>query len=142
MNAWEMWESRMCDMLCGDYENMDPAFKDLHGFPVKRPPTEFPYSYDEYVQYKVKGFKEANYDAVYSDRLRQWDYEKYCKVCHKVFHNCGGVSFDGRDPKDIERFLSGYLGKPVKLGAVLKGCNVANGNPYWVFFYNERRPSK
>ena len=49
--------------------------------------------------------KEIN-DTVYSDRLYQWDYEKYNKLCEKHFGDKGQY-FSNRNPKNIENFLKG-----------------------------------
>lgn len=110
-------------------------FVDLNGAPVKRTPFTHPYNYDDYVIWKDdSNFDRANDDAVYSDRLYQWDYEKYNKCCMNVFKN-KGQNFKLRNPKDIEKFLSMYFNKQIKLTAVVESCNQAYGNPYWVFFY-------
>lgn len=116
-------------------------YKDLYGNPVKRTPQAFPYSFDEYVQYKATGFNpyDSNYSGVYSDRMFQWDHDKYSEACRIAFNNQGGQYFDHRDPKDIEHFLSVYFDKPIYLKAVLKGCNQATGYPYWVFLYTEKQ---
>lgn len=111
-------------------------FVDLDGNPIKRTPFTHPYNYDEYVIWKDKDFDEKIHSAVYSDRLYQWDYEKYNKCCHEVF-KVKGQHFGKADPKNIEKFLSMYFDKDIKLKAVTQGCNQADGNAYWVFFYEE-----
>ncbi|MBQ7825816.1 MAG: hypothetical protein IJ337_05640, partial [Clostridia bacterium] len=70
----------------------------------------------------------------YSDRMLGYDREKYNAACQQVFSN-KSQSFDNRTPEDIERFLCLYLGKPVKLMAILQGCNASNGFPYWAFLF-------
>lgn len=113
----------------------DSRFVDLNEKPIKRTPFSHPYNYDEYVIWKNScGVDNSN--AVYSDRLYQWDYEKYNKCCQETFKN-QGQSFDKREPKEIEKFLSMYFEKEIKLTAVTQGCNQATGYPYWVFFYEE-----
>ena len=123
-----------------DYEMQnryyDSKFVDLNGEPIKKTPFSHPYNYDEYVCWKDRNFNREKCDAVYSDRLFQWDYEKYNKCCQEVFKN-EGQYFDKREPKEIEKFLSMYFGKKIKLTAVVQGCNQATGYPYWVFFYEE-----
>lgn len=116
-------------------------YKDLYGNPVKRTPEDFPYSFDEYVQYKARDFNpydDSKYSGVYSDRMFGWDHDKYCEACRIAFDNSCVQYFDRRDPKDIEYFLSVYFDKPIYLKAVLKGCNQATGYPYWVFLYTEK----
>ena len=66
---------------------------------------------------------------MYSDRLHQWDYEKYNRCCQKVFKN-EGQQFYQRNPKEIEKFLSMYFDKQIKLTAIMQGCNQSSGFPY------------
>ena len=112
-------------------------FVDLKGNPIKSTPFSHPYNYDEYVIWKDENFNEEKSSAVYSDRLFQWDYKKYNKCCQEVFAN-DGQYFYNRDPNKIEKFLSMYFEKEIKLTAVTQGCNQATGYPYWVFFYEEK----
>lgn len=45
-----------------------------------------------------------------------------------------GQYFNNRKPEEIEKFLSQYLTNRIKLTAIMEGCNVSNGFPYWIFF--------
>ena len=121
----------------GYLENVSLGFVDLNGNPVKRTPFTHTYNYDEYVIYKDENFKEEKCDVVYSDRLFQWNYDKFNRCCQEVFKNQGQY-FSERDPKEIEKFLSLYFEKEVKLMAITQGCNASTGYPYWVFFYKEK----
>lgn len=107
-------------------------FVDLNGRPIKRTPFSHPYSYEEYVIWK--GDYNENNDAVYSDRLYSWDSEKYNECCQKVFNDKRQI-FNGSKPEDIEKFLSLYFEKEIKLTAIVQGCNAGNGYPYWAFCY-------
>jgi len=111
------------------------CFVDLNGKPVARDKYQYPYSYDPYVTFK--GEYLENDSAVYSDRLMQWNFSKFEESCKKVFGD-ERQYFDNRIPKDVETFLSMYLNKNVKLTAIMQGCNVGNGYPYWIFFYRSR----
>ena len=122
----------MCMNIFG--EVVEPQFVDLDGNEIKRNPFTHPYSYDEYVIWKDENFNKEKYSAVYSDRLYQYDYEKYNKCCQEVFEN-QGQRFDRRDPKEIEKFLSMYFDERIKLTAIMQGCNQSSGFPYWVFLY-------
>jgi hypothetical protein len=118
------------------FENLRfSRYIDMNGNPVKKDKFKCPYSYDEFVLYdnRTKECSE-NTQTVYSDRLMQWDYDKFNRCCMNVWENQGQY-FDNRQPKDIEKFLSLYLGKDINLTLMLEGCNVSNGYPYWVFFY-------
>ena len=88
----------------------------------------------EYVVWKDKNFNEEECSAVYSDRLFQWNYEKYNKCCQEVFKN-QGQQFYEREPKEIEKFLGMYFEKQIKLTAIVQGCNQSSGYPYWVFYF-------
>ena len=53
---------------------------------VHRTPIDFPYSYDEYLLWR-KDYHKDKSQTVYSDRLFQWDSEKYNKCCEEIFGN-------------------------------------------------------
>lgn len=112
----------------------DSRFVGLNGKPIERTPLSYPYNYDEYIIWKDENFNEEECSAVYSDRLFQWDYEKYNKCCQEVFEN-QGQQFYERNPKEIEKFLGIYFEKQIKLTAIVQGCNQSNGHPYWVFYF-------
>ena len=60
------------------------GLRDLDGNFIEKTPTTHPYNYDEHVIWIDKDFnKEECYSAVYSDRLFQWDDEKYEKCCQE-----------------------------------------------------------
>lgn len=117
-------------------EELKSQFVDLDGNEIKRNPFSHPYNYDEYVIWKDESFDKEKYSAVYSDRLYQWDYEKYNRCCKEVFEN-QGQQFYQREPKEIERFLSMYFDKEIKLTAIMQGCNQSSGFPYWIFLYEK-----
>lgn len=109
-------------------------YVDLDGNPVKKTKDEYPYSYDPYVVWKGDYDKEKISNVVYSDRLWEWDSKKYNECCQEVWNNHGQY-FYNREPEDIERFLSKYFRRNIKLTVILEGCNVSNGYPVWVFYY-------
>lgn len=111
-------------------------FVDLDGKPVRKTPFSNPYNFDDYVEWK--GNYRRGDAAVYSDRLWQWDTAKY-KECYQDVFGSEGQKFSGRNPSGIEKFLSLYFGKNVTLTAILQGCNVSSGFPYWVFYYREAK---
>lgn len=106
---------------------------DLNGNPISRTKQEYPYSYDPFVVWK-RDYHKGKGHTVYSDRLIQWDYNKFNKCCQQVWNNTGQY-FDNRKPNDIEKFLSKYFDKEIKLTAIMEGCNISSGYPYWIFFY-------
>jgi hypothetical protein len=109
------------------------GYVDLEGNPVKRTKEDYPYSYDSFVVWKENYCKEKS-NVVYSDRLLQWDYNKFGECCMEVWGNQGQMFYD-RNPKDIEAFLSKYFSKEIKLTVIMEGCNVSNGYPIWTFIY-------
>ena len=124
---------------CDYYEQFGPSnskFVGLDGKPVKRTPFSHPYSYDEYVIWKDDDANLNQSIAAYSDRLFQWDSEKYNKCCEETFKNKGQYFYE-REPEEIQKFLSLYFEKEVKLTAVVQACNQATGYPYWIFLYEE-----
>lgn len=107
----------------------------LSGKPVKRTPQTHPYSYDEFVVFKSKRFDPMDC-MVYHDRMLQWNRAAFSKAVREVWPDKPhGQMFNGRKPEDINKFLNLYFGKEVELTAVLQGCNIGNGFPYWVFAY-------
>ena len=120
-------------------EENDFCFVDLNGVPVDRMMYSYLYNYDGFVVWQRKREQNEclkNCHTVYSDRLYQWDWKRFNKCCEEVFGNSGQY-FDNRKPEDIEKFLSLYFGKTVKLHVVMQYCNQSTGFPYWRFDYEE-----
>lgn len=70
-----------------------------------------------------------------SDRIRQWDRDKYNTLCEKYFGNRGQM-FYNRSPAKIEAFLAELLGIPtLVLLYIVKSENLSNGYDYWTFGY-------
>ncbi len=101
------------------------------GKQVERTKSEYPYSYDGFVTYR-SGKNEEVDNTIYSDRLQQWDYVKTDKLKLKHFGDKGDY-YDGRSPKKIEKFLSEYLEKEVKIIFIMEYCNMSSGYPVWRF---------
>lgn len=118
-----------------DRDYFSLIYQDLYGNPVERTREQYPYSYDPYVQWR-DGSNEEIECCVYSDRLMQWDFDKFNSCCQKVFGDRGQL-FNQRQPKQIEQFLSLYFDTPIKLIVIQEGCNVSNGYPYWIFHYKK-----
>lgn len=115
-------------------EIITPYYVDLEGNAVRKNPITNPYDFDDYVEWKGN-YREFD-SAVYSDRLYQWDTEKYKKCYEQVFKN-NGQRFDSKNVSGIRQFLSMYFGKEIELTAIMQGCNHTSGFPYWIFFYRE-----
>lgn len=105
---------------------------DWEGNPVERTKHTHPYSYDAYVQHKVK---DKYQQAVYDDRMQQWDAKKYEEAMKNNFKS--GEWWHNRTPEKVEGFLRDYYDKPdLKLVGIMEGCNESSGYPYWVFMFD------
>lgn len=118
-----------------DISQLPDSCKDINGNLIKRSKADYRYSYDPFVVWKGDYNKNTS-KVIYSDRLRQWDSEKYTKCSLEVWGNVGHY-FDGREPEEIEKFLSLYMNNDIKLTGIEEGCNVSNGYPYWIFYYED-----
>lgn len=118
-----------------ELESYSMQWVDIEGNPVEKNKLEYPYSYDAFVLYDNRNGNKST-GGVYSDRLMQWDYNKFNRCCMEVWNNQGQY-FNNRSPKDIEKFLSLYFGKQIEIIMIIEGCNVSNGYPYWYFDYKE-----
>lgn len=75
-----------------------------------------------------KEIPNASNMTVYSDRLWQWDPEKYEFARQKVFKDKGQV-FWGETKKKCSEFLSLYFGREIKVINMYDHENVSNGMP-------------
>lgn len=127
----------------GDYEyGIDGSLNPCKGVEFvgmhlgERTKWTHPYSYDPLLQFRKYSTTPDTARAVYSDRMCQWDYDKYRKLCKEHFNDNGGDYFNSRSAKDIESFLREYFGKPeLELVRVEEQCNVSNGYPVWAFWF-------
>lgn len=116
------------------YYNDDFGFSyvDEFGNPVEKTKDKYPYSYDGYVSYR-NGDNSDITGSVYSDRLRQWDYEKY-EECSKKHGDPGLMR--NKVPIQIQSFLRDYLNEPkLNLILIMEYCNLSTGYPVWRFDY-------
>lgn len=114
---------------------------DILNIPIpQKSKFDYRYSYDTFIIWhngkKAKG-------SVYTDRLYQWDYEKHNKLCKKYFGNESQYWSD-RKQKDIEKFMQEFNDdETINVVALAETCNVSNGFPIWIIFYNnDNKPSK
>lgn len=96
-----------------------------------------PYSYEPFTLYGGRADITDTQNA-YSDRLFQWDSDKFNKACIEVWGN-KGQRFDNRTSSEIEQFLRIYTGNgKLKLVWVVQECNVSNGYPVWYFQWKNK----
>lgn len=96
-----------------------------------------PFYNNSYTVYKSYDYLKDD-TVVYSDRLHQWDSDKYKKAASEVFDGYQGQYFDNFTVNQIQNFLSLYFNKQVILTRIDKEENVSNGYPYWVFYYRNK----
>lgn len=112
-----------------------PMLTDLYGNPVERTPFSHPYDFDQHAIWISEDFDKTKvYSADYSDRMMEWDREKFASCTKEVFGNQKQY-FDDRDPRDVEKFLIKYFGYDLKLIAIEKCCNFSTCYPIWIFHY-------
>jgi hypothetical protein len=97
---------------------------------------ESPYGYSEFFHWGGHG-TTSGCEAVYSDRLWQWDYKKMKALCDAL-----GKRFEQCSQSELSEFLSSYWGKPVVATALAEGCNISNGYPYFIMWYRGTEEGK
>lgn len=101
------------------------------GNPVLRTKQDHPYSYDTFLVWRSGPNLEAN-RSLWSDRLYQWDAQKYNRCRNEVFGNHG--QYWHEEPEKIEQFLRLYYDDPeLRLIYIEESCNQASGFPVWHF---------
>ncbi len=128
------------------YKSIDSSGKacgmDCNGNPVERGMLEHPYTYTDHLIWVKDGvyitMLPKNHSVVYSDRLWQWDHNKFDSCCQKIWKN-EGQYFDNRKPEDIEKFLSLYFNVEIELLKIGQVCNQNSGYPLWIFFYRQNK---
>lgn len=96
--------------------------------PDNRSRNEYPYGYSAYYLW---GVPAKGHEATYSDRLSQWDRDKFAAATKSV-----NVRFENFSRQDAEAFLSAYFDQPVQVSALAQCCNVSSGYPIWIFFHS------
>jgi hypothetical protein len=92
--------------------------------------ADYPYSYDPFFIYFNEKAKGKDAGCVYTDRLKQWDWDKYQRLCEKHFGNKSDYWHD-RPADKIQAFLCDYLDKEIVLVANIQYVNLGNGYPLW-----------
>jgi hypothetical protein len=108
---------------------------DDDGRPVERTKWEYPYSYSFFVVWKSEQDKRGipGLGDAYSDRLLQWDRDKYNRCAEAVWGDHRQM-FGSSEVAEIEQFLRLYCGDAgLVLTCILEGCNVSSGYPLWFF---------
>lgn len=104
---------------------------------LNRSPEDYPYTYDPYfIQGDRKSTEGCN--AVYDDRMRQWDYDKFRDA--KLFaygSQNGDYWMRYASPHQMSDFMSRYYNRPIRVYGLAEGCRQDNGYPYWIVYFKE-----
>lgn len=112
---------------------------DLEGRPVERTKAVYPYSYSSFVVWRSGPNKSIDH-AVYTDRLADWDRDKFRRLAQK---HLGHHRWDNAPAGEIQAFLREWNEDPeLALIAVMEHCNVATGYPTWSLHFKEGRAFK
>lgn len=107
---------------------------DLQGNVVERTKEEYPYSYDSYVVNRYGENDEIN-NTMWSDRLKQWDHEKFNECWER---HCEGENFKSASKQQLTNFLRDYTDDPqLELIVLMESCNQASGFPLWIMHVNQ-----
>lgn len=79
----------------------------------------------------VVSARKAN-RTFYSDRLWQWDYDKYCRLATKWFGSARQILY-GIEPRVFEGFLKEYMAEDLTLVSIEVIENASSGYPIWRF---------
>lgn len=101
----------------------------------RRTKQELPYGYDEFFIFGDRETVKVARHAVYSDRMSQWDYDKFWAAYEEHLKGCGGFPSAGQ--KSMSAFMSRYYDRPITVLALAEGCNISNGYPYWIIWFDD-----
>lgn len=92
---------------------------------------QYPYNYDPIIRYLKTGIKEEDiekYSGVYSDRMANWNPNKYQEAYHRYLGHQKIENMCYGNANNVEQFLRDYFDNPkLKLIAVIEYCNTATG---------------
>jgi hypothetical protein len=114
---------------------MAPGEFDIDGKRVERSKLSHPYTYSAFVLWPMSfGKPITGWDsAVYTDRLQQWDPDKYARLGQK---HMAGKRWDNATPEQVQAFMREYNDDPdLRMVALQECCNVSNGYPIWILHY-------
>lgn len=116
-------------------EEVDPKWVNPNSTREKHDPL-YSYSYSEFFHFGSRSIiKQEGIEAVYDDRLWQWDYEKTKRLKAK---HCD-VRWECATSAQLDAFMSAYQGEPCEVVALAEGCNVSSGYAYYIFWFRRVR---
>ena len=94
-----------------------------------RTKSSHPYNYDP-ITFFQNGDEDQVY--VYSDRMQQWDYEKF----NKAIEGKGEMAFRWADKEAVTQFMRSYYDDVgLTVCSVVEMCNASSGYPLWLIGY-------
>lgn len=138
-DSWDNYRHRMDD----DFRNMgkwvDPT--------RTKEKFDHPYDYSEFFIFGSRAIIEDVDGAVYTDRMSQWDHDKYTRLWKEhckdeMNQQVINATYSIRNvPVDnLSAFMSAWEDKAVRVVALAEGCNQSNGYPYWIIWWNNVKP--
>ena len=104
--------------------------------------TTHPDSYSPFFHWKASD-RTVKDPCAYDDRMRQWKYDKWNEVCNALPPVQNGMRrFEYQSQETLSKMLSDYYGETLVCTALVEGCNVSNGYPYYVFYWRKVLASK
>lgn len=97
-----------------------------------RGPDKYPYSFDTYFTWRPDPDKAEGAGAIYSDRMREWDWEK----AKMAFKDSG--STESMKPNQAKRVIELYYDGKYECVGYAVACNQSSGYPIGVFYIKER----
>lgn len=93
----------------------------------------YDYSYNSHLNIKPKG-------SAYSDRMMEWDFDKFQKSLIKIFGNKSQLFYKShKSPDKVELFLREYFDDDsILLLEVKHSINQYTGYPVWCFIYYKK----
>lgn len=101
-----------------------------------RTPEEYPYSHSEYYLWRdFHGPAPSSVSAYYTDRMRQWDGDKYRRATDGKMRNFHSVPINRQAAQEIVR---DYFGADFECVGVAQSMNVSSGYPLGIIFVRKR----
>lgn len=122
-----------------DGDNGEKYYYDEDGFIYhvpRRTVYSHPYSFDPVTLIHNPGEVTGR---AYSDRLAQWDYEKF----RRCMGDGGEGNFNWGSRTKVQKLLSEYFDDDtIAVRKVMKTCNIATGDPVWYITWHSTKDKK
>lgn len=96
-----------------------------------RTPQEYPYSHDEFYLWRKFKDGDESVTSAYTDRMREWDAEKYARATKDRMTNYNSVP---KSRAAADEIVAAYFGPKAECVGVAQSMNHSNGYPLGIFF--------